>query len=297
MPTHDSQSRGAQPANAQSNAYIMPIDTSEMARLIEQDRLVTRAMNGLFPPGLETASLHDVLDVACGPGGWALEVAFLLRDQETEVVGVDISAPMLEHARIYARAQYLENATFEQVDATKTLPFDDASFDVVNARFIIAFLLKENWPTIVQEFGRLTRPGGSIILTEGDICSETNSQALARIFEITCQAMSMRGMYEGVNRSGIMQLLPTFLEASGCERSSIRTVEHVLDYSGGQPAQYAMAKHFEITMEIGRPFLVRSGLVSDEEYTRLRQQAVMDMFADDFIGRWNFTTMWGTKAV
>jgi ubiquinone/menaquinone biosynthesis C-methylase UbiE len=84
----------------------MPINSTEMARLIEQDRLVTRTLGGLFPAELETASIRRVLDVACGPGGWTGEVAYQLRDQGAEVIGIDLNELMLEPARTYARAQY-----------------------------------------------------------------------------------------------------------------------------------------------------------------------------------------------
>jgi SAM-dependent methyltransferase len=79
---------------------------------------------GLFPmptheffPGDGVA--HRVLDLACGPGGWALEVAYNL--PEVEVVGVDVSLSIVQYASIRAQTQQRRNASFEQMDITRPL--------------------------------------------------------------------------------------------------------------------------------------------------------------------------------
>src|SRR5579885_3757190 len=46
------------------NTYVAPTENAaEMARLIDQDRLVTEAMGGLFPPDLDPQAVRAVLDV------------------------------------------------------------------------------------------------------------------------------------------------------------------------------------------------------------------------------------------
>src|SRR5690242_15800494 len=105
-----------------------PESAAEMARLLEQGRLLTACMGGVFPEQRGNLSgIHDVLDVACGPGGWALEVASAY--PQMQVTGFDISRAMIEYATLQASLQHLENARFEVLDATAPLPFADASFD------------------------------------------------------------------------------------------------------------------------------------------------------------------------
>ena len=53
---------------------------------------------------------------------------------------------------------------FLEADATERLDFPDASFDLVNARLVNAFLSRQDWPRLIQEGFRLLRPGG-ILLT------------------------------------------------------------------------------------------------------------------------------------
>jgi SAM-dependent methyltransferase len=75
-----------------------------------------------------------VLDLGCGCGTTTLLAA---RDG-AEAVGVDISAPMLEHARAAARAANVANVRFEQADV-QTHAFVPASFDVAISRFGVMF--------------------------------------------------------------------------------------------------------------------------------------------------------------
>ena len=80
------------------NTYILDAESgTEMARLMKQDRLLTQGMGGLFPERDDVSSMHAILDIACGPGGWVLDVAYAY--PKIEVVGIDISNTMIEYAR------------------------------------------------------------------------------------------------------------------------------------------------------------------------------------------------------
>ena len=130
------------------NTYILGHTDTEKVRLIEQDRHFNRAMGGLLAEQPESvlASVRRVLDVASGPGGWALDLAQQYPD--IQVVGVDIDEGMIQYANTMARASGLDNALFQVMDATKPLDFPDESFDLVNARFLVGFLTREQWPTV-----------------------------------------------------------------------------------------------------------------------------------------------------
>ena len=159
------------------NVYFNdPESGAEMARLLNQDRLVTKGMGGLFAErSNDFSGIQRILDVACGPGGWVQEVAF--EHPEIEVVGFDISRAMIDYANAQAQVQGLDNARFLVMDMLKPLDFPNGSFDLVNARFI-NFLPAAAWPKLLQEFQRITRPGGFIRLTESEWWYFTNSPAL-----------------------------------------------------------------------------------------------------------------------
>jgi len=90
----------------------------------------------LLVQAVATRSAHRVLDVGCGTGATTLAVARLL-GVKGEVVGVDISEPMIDVAR--ARAAHDDStATFICADA-QTRPFEPASFDMMISRFGVMF--------------------------------------------------------------------------------------------------------------------------------------------------------------
>lgn len=79
---------------------------------------------------------HRVLDVGCGTGQTTLIAAQQAYDGS--VVGIDLSAPMLERARRDATADGIDNVTFEQGDA-QVHPFPQRGFDVILSRGGVMF--------------------------------------------------------------------------------------------------------------------------------------------------------------
>ncbi len=122
------------------NTYIIDTEKygAETSRLLLQDKLFTQAMGGTLPATYDLTGVTRILDIACGPGGWALEVAY--QHSDIEVVGIDISPAMIEYARSQAQVQHLENAAFLVMDTRTPLAFPDASFDLINARLLLSFV-------------------------------------------------------------------------------------------------------------------------------------------------------------
>src|SRR6266576_2573182 len=105
------------------------IDTesaAEMVRLSVLDRLTTESLGGLFPEHPCLEEVQHTLDVACGPGAWASELAF--HYPEMQVTGFDISHHMISYAQMQAEVQNLINTHFLVHDATTPLPFPDHTF-------------------------------------------------------------------------------------------------------------------------------------------------------------------------
>jgi SAM-dependent methyltransferase len=98
-----------------------------------------------------------VLDIATGSGNTALAAA----RRYCEVTGVDFVPALLERARERAAAERLE-IDFREADA-ESLPFADASFDVVLSTFGVMFA--PNQAKAAGELLRVCRSGGKIGLT------------------------------------------------------------------------------------------------------------------------------------
>jgi ubiquinone/menaquinone biosynthesis C-methylase UbiE len=101
----------------------------------------------------------DVLDMGCGTGFLALELAALGH----HVKGADFSEQMIERARAKADERSLE-VQFDVADA-ENLPYPDASFDLVIERHVVWTLPDPTGGLI--EWHRVLRPGGRLILIEG----------------------------------------------------------------------------------------------------------------------------------
>jgi SAM-dependent methyltransferase len=108
----------------------------------------------------DAAGIRDtdhVLDVGCGTGQTTRIAAE--RAGGGEVLGVDLSVPMLARARELAAAEGLGNIRFEHGDA-QVLPFPKGEFDVAISRFAIMF-----FGDPVAAFANIRqalRPGGRI---------------------------------------------------------------------------------------------------------------------------------------
>jgi phosphatidylethanolamine/phosphatidyl-N-methylethanolamine N-methyltransferase len=81
----------------------------------------------------------------------------------TRVVGIDISEPMLEKARKRVEARRLAHVEALEVMDAEHLTIPDASFDVVVAQYVVTAI--PNPERALDEFVRVVRPGGEIILT------------------------------------------------------------------------------------------------------------------------------------
>ncbi|HET9922164.1 MAG TPA: class I SAM-dependent methyltransferase [Ktedonobacteraceae bacterium] len=275
------------------NVYFNdPESGAEMARLIEQDQLVTAGMGGLFSERANLDGIRNVLDVACGSAGWAQEVAFTYPD--IKVVGVDVSRAMIDYARAQAKVQRLNNASFYVMDIQKPLDFPDNSFDLVNARFI-NFLPAAAWTPLMQEFRRITRPGGTVRLTESEWWYFTNSPALDTINSMIIRALKKQGgsFSESGRFTGVLPMLGRFLREAGC--TNIGYKAHAIDFSFGTEAYEGFRLDATIAFKLFQPFVVKMGVTTREDVEQTYEQMKLEMWQEDFRGMMLPLTAWGER--
>jgi len=110
-----------------------------------------RAMAALAPtPG------ERIVDIGCGAGETSLELARAV-GADGYVLGVDLSAPLLEIAR--RRSAGVAGLDFRQADA-QTFPFEPGAFDAAFSRFGVMFF--DNPAAAFGNIGRALRPGGRL---------------------------------------------------------------------------------------------------------------------------------------
>jgi len=277
------------------NTYLLDAESSiEMTRLLDQNRVLTKGMGGIFPEREDDdlAGISRILDIACGPGGWVHEVAHTY--PYIEVVGIDISKNMINYARAYAQVRKLNNAHFQAMDALKPLDFPDASFDIINVRTICYFMLPARWPQFLVECKRILRPGGTIRITEGE-AGFCNLPAFETIMTRANKAMQLAGRSFSPTGTqvGITPMLTPLLKKAGFQH--IQKQAHAIDYSFGAEAHEGAYQDLKLMFQLSRDFWITVGAVKPEEFEPLCEQALAEMQSEDFCALAYMLTVWGEK--
>lgn len=97
-----------------------------------------------------------VLDAGCGSG---LTACHLAKTIGCKIIGVDISAEMVEKASLRAQKEGVSHLVEFKVADVYKLPFGDHHFDFVMAESITVFLDKVK---VYQEFYRVLKPEGRV---------------------------------------------------------------------------------------------------------------------------------------
>lgn len=275
------------------NTYILGHSVTEMVRLTEQDRHFNEAMGGLLPAGVDLSGIHRVLDVASGPGGWALELAQAY--PQIQVVAIDVDPGMMSYATEQARASMLDNARFLVMNALDPLDFPDASFDLVNARFMVGFLPTSAWPAVLGEFMRILRPGGVIRLTEQEWtgCSSSGYENTQRLTFLASQRAGVNNYGPDVRHIGITPRLRQYLHQAGCV--NIQEDAACLDFSAGTAAHLGVCQDLVVAQQNLQPFKVAMGVATQEELEQQSRQLEREMLAEDFYGIMYLLSVWGNK--
>lgn len=154
----------AAPQDQPLSSYIASGERKEIIALYEQhgfpDQIPADYLERDFILLLSDLQRGDrVLDVACGNGFIALEMA--RRHPGSQVVGVDLAPRLVREAAEKAAGQGLTNAHFfvgEGEDLAVSGPFD-----VILCRFVAHFF--QNLETFVEKCARLLAPNGRFILS------------------------------------------------------------------------------------------------------------------------------------
>ncbi len=263
----------------------------ELSRLQIQDRMVTTSMGGVLPEQPDPTIFQRVLDVGCGTGGWLIEAAKTYPTMSL-LVGVDVSERMIEYAQAQAEAQQVsDRVQFRTMDTLRMLEFPTEYFHLVNQRFGASYLRTWDWPKLLQEFQRVTQPGGVIRVTESNLITESSSLALIRLNQVFIEAFYGAGHLFTPDSNGVTSQLARLLHQYGLQ--NVQTRAHALAYRGGTPE----GQRFYEDTRLGETLLpfIRKWTRLPEDYQTLRQQVLSDMQQPDFVATWRLLTVWGNK--
>lgn len=162
-----------------------------------------------------------VLDLGCGAGHVSLRLAPLVQ----QVTAYDLAAPMLAAVEQLARERGAANITARQ-GAVETLPFADASFDLVVSRYSAHHW--SDFAAALREARRVLAPGGRAIFI--DVIAPERA-----VLDTFLQAMEL------------------LRDPSHVRNYSAREWTHALDAAGFQPGQITLRRlRLDFASWIGR---------------------------------------------
>lgn len=275
--------------------YVIDAENAaEMARLLDQEKSLTAAMNGVLAEQ-DNDDLHtvtDVLDIACGPGGWVFDIAHSYPTMQ--VTGIDISKRMIAYASSHAKVRHLSNVHFQVMDATQPLLFEDASFDLINSRLLVGFMKTDKWLPLLAECQRILRPGGILRMTE---CEWGYSNSFA--FETLTGAINY-GMYRNGNSFSptgrhleVATVLPHFFQQATFQ--NVQMQPYVVNASAGAAGYQAWFEDFKSLFQQAKPLMLGHKAITEESFEPLYNQFLEEAQKPDFCEFLYFLTIWGTK--
>lgn len=111
---------------------------------------------------------NRILDIATGTGDLAIN---LVQTKAEEIIGLDISAGMLEVGRKKIAAKNLDNKITMMLGDSENLPFDDHSFDAITVAFGVRNF--ENLEKGLSEIYRVLKPQGIFVILETSVPTKT----------------------------------------------------------------------------------------------------------------------------
>lgn len=273
--------------SAAADDYIFGESDAEISRLNFQHYMFRLAFGSDYSAPIQAPG--DVLDVACGTGRWAREVA--RRFPAANVVGFDLNRDLLDASLAEGGESIPQNCTFVHGDALQRFDFPDAAFGFVMARACSAFIPAAQWSTVVGEMARVVRPGGWIEVRDFGLVRSTNAALNALTVQFANLAQA-RGIHPGAG-----SFLQSYLTTVRLRDIQVRQVHLRSGVQRGTRAGQLMLADYLALMERVTPLIARAGLSSAEQWQQLLAQArtETEMFPDKQYAEVELTAAFGRR--
>ena len=258
--------------NTGENTYFIDEnDESELARLILQDSLYNTQLP-LLPQEFQVDD-GSILDLACGPGGWAIQVS--LAFPSLSVTGVDISTQMIRYARTQAQVRNLKTQ-FRLMDILQ-LPWEDIqdqAYDLVHARFITSLVPTRRLSELYKECWRVLRKGGLLRYTETVGGCVPAAPAQHKLACLANEAIHKAGLSFSPWDMGTGPVTAQILRRLGFHILSL--TPYLIDVSANEPYHQPFKEVRHMSVSLLKPFLLKMKVASSEEIDRLQEEFLQE---------------------
>jgi len=259
--------------------FINELDEDDQTRLI--DRLESRAevpvFSSLFDKYASRLNLlqsAQVLEVGCGTG----KILRLLASNDNftgKAFGIDQSPSFIKAANDFALKENVSDKISFQVGDVHCIDFSDKLFDLVIAHTLISHVTEPI--KILSEMARVVRPGGTVVIFDGDYASLTYAYPDHGFGQKMDTALANATF----NNPRIMRDLPRLLP------------EHklsLLDAWGDAVVEIGDGSYFKSFAETYAPYVKRAGLMPSQAIDIWLSEQKQAMINGTFFAACNYYT-------
>ncbi len=248
--------------------FINELDDAALQRLV--NRLESRARDDVFARLLDKYVTHlaippkaRVLEVGCGTGA-VLRAIARRPDFGGQATGVDQCPTFIETASRFAQREGVGDRLDFRVGDAHRLDFPAGTFDVVIAHTLISHVTAPL--AVLGEMARVVRPGGTVVVFDGDYASLTYAFA----DHVFGQQMDTALANATFNNPLIMRDLPRLLREHGLE---------LAEAWGDAVAEIGSGSYFRSFAETYVPYVKRAEMLPEavvDEWLQAQRQAMED---------------------
>lgn len=255
--------------------YVLGTGADELARLAQQHRLwADVAHRAWLRAGVRPGA--RVLDVGCGPGFAAFDLAQLVTASGA-VVGVDESRAFVDHVEQQAAARrlpWLHGRCGDVQDLARVLA-GEAAFDVAWARWVLCFV--RDPAAVVRSVAAALRPGGRLVVHDYFDYGSMTMAPRRRCHDLAVAA-TMRNWREQGGDPDVVARLPALLAEHGF------AIEHLAPHQRAVRGSDALFAWPQTWWNTFAPKLVQRGLLAAEACDELlRELAALRSGAPGFV--------------
>ncbi len=233
------------------------------------NRLLDRYFERLtLPPGA------NVLEVGCGTG--AVTRSLARRDDfDGTVLGVDHSQTFIDAASRYSHYENINHRVSFTVGDAHRLDLPTAHFDAVIAHTLISHVTQPI--SVLREMARVTKPGGTVVIFDGDYASLT----YAYPDHDFGQRMDVALADATFNNPRIMRDLPRLLPEIGL---------NIADAWGEAVVEIGNASYFRSFAETYASYVIQSGMIPEDSVSAWMTAQKQAMQNGTFFASCNYYT-------
>ena len=220
----------------------------------------------------------NILEIGCGSGAVCRAIA-MRPGFSGKITGSDLSASLIETANRITAEAGIDGIRYYQADGQASVEAE-GSYDLVLAHTVISHVTD---PTaLLAEAGRLTTPGGRIIIHDGDYASVVFESGNAEL-DAKMPLLLLRAV---VANPFVMRQMPRLLGDLDVE------VTHAL---GDVVVETAAAEYFPNMVENYAPLIADNGWAAPDEVESWISGVLEAVSKGTFFGSCNFVTYSATK--